>query len=264
MEIANGAWGGLLIAVRLLPLALCLPASMTRALPRGSRLAIVLMLAVVLVPILPVSPSGSTLAGQSLLAAVFRELVLGLALALGFVMLFAGLTMAGAILSPMTGVVWADVADPLGNTNASSAVERFFAAWALTLFWATNGHRHVLRAILECFDRMPVGAVWEQTGMPSHVSEMLMHSSRLGLQAAAPIAFCLIAATFAIALMGRSLSFWGVAGLGTAVSWTVLLVVTCVFLPSLSDIYQQQFVAGLDVMQTWFERGSSLSHVPGK
>jgi len=248
--LASGlAWSGLLVAARLLPLVACLPVALTRALPRGGRAAVLLLLVLLLAPSAsPVVPlSGSPL--PVVVATLARELVLGLALACGFVLLFAGLSLAGAVVAPLTGMNWMDAADPLGNNATGSVVERLFGVWALALFWATNGHRLVLGALLDCLARAPLGAMMNEAGMPERMGDLLMHSTRMGLQIAAPLAFCLVAATVTVALLGRSLSIWGAAGLGTAVTWCVLLVATCVFLPTMTDIYEQQFQSGLDLVR---------------
>lgn len=249
-SLSQWGCGALLVALRLAPLVICLPASLFQGLPRGSRLVLVLLIAIGLSPTLceqrsmPVTYDGLLVAGP-------RELLLGISLSVGFVLLFAGMTLAGQILSPLTGITWADAADPLGSGDSGAAIERFFGLWAVVLFWATNGHRHVMAAILESFDRAPLGCNWGGAALPRHVAALLMHGSQLGIRVAAPVAFCLVGATLAVALLGRSLSFWGATGMGTAVSWMVLLVMTCVLLPSLSDVYQQQLASGLELMEGW-------------
>ncbi len=240
--------GALLIALRLAPLAVCLPASLFNGLPRGSRLVLVLLFALAMAPSL-CEQDAFPLTASWLFAAAPRELLLGTALSVGFVLLFAGMTLAGHLLSPLTGITWADAADPLGSGNSGAAIERFFGLWAVVLFWSTNGHRHVIAALLESFERTPLGSAWSGSELPQQVAALLMHSSQLGIRVAAPVAFCLVGATLAVSLVGRSLSFWGATGIGTAVSWLVLLVMTCVFLPSLSEVYQQQLFAGLELME---------------
>jgi flagellar biosynthetic protein FliR len=262
--VGGVAWSGLLLAIRMLPLVACLPVAMTRALPRGGRLAILLLLVLLLTPAVAPAPILTDQSPALMLGMLGRELVLGLALACGFAMLFAGLSLVGSVVGPMTGMNWTDAADPLGNGAAGSVVERFFGLWALVLFWSTNGHRLVLGVLLDCLERVPLGASLSSGGLPDRMAEMLTHSTRMGLQIAAPLAFCLVAATMTVALLGRSLSVWGAAGLGTAVTWCVLIVATCVFLPAMTEIYEQQLQSGLDLVREGLSWKGATGDVGGE
>ena len=98
-------------------------------------------------------------------------------------------------------------------------------------------------------------------GLPERLAEMLAHSTRMGLQIAAPIAFCLVAATITVSLLGRSLSVWGAAGMGTAISWGVLLLASCFFLPAMTSIYEQQLQAGMQLVQDGLSWKGATEHV---
>src|SRR5262249_55183055 len=91
-----------------------------------------------------------------LAVAAAGELVIGLALGFGVMLLFAGVQLAGQLISQISGISLADVFNP----NFDAAVPLFselLYLCSLAVFVLMGGHRMVLEALLQTFEVVPIG-----------------------------------------------------------------------------------------------------------
>jgi flagellar biosynthetic protein FliR len=238
----------LLIAVRLLPVSVLLGGTLASTVPRRWALGIALVLAAVVAPAQGASAVASSRASTVLAGALLREALVGLALAAGFAILLGGLQLAGAWLSQLTGLSLPDVPNESDAVFGSTAVQRYHTLLALSVFWVSGGHRLLVEALLDSFAAIPVAGLPANLDAASLLSELLAHSMRLGVRAAAPLAFCLIAASGLLAILARSMPFFGAFGVGLTVNFVLVLLVSCASLQTLASLYQHQWSAGVQLL----------------
>ncbi len=135
---------------------------------------------------------------------VGSELVVGLCLGMGVVVLFTGLEVAGQAIAQVSGLAAAEIFDPTQETNVS-VFSRLLLLVALAIFVCIGGHRLVMAGLLETFRTIPPGS----TALPQTMTETLVtlvaQSFALGIRAAAPLVTALLLANLVIGLIGRTL-----------------------------------------------------------
>jgi flagellar biosynthetic protein FliR len=181
-------------------------------------------------------PSSATLVDYLILAV--SELLIGLTLGLGVVILFAGVQMAGQIIAQASGLQLADVFNPALETSLP-VVSQFLYLVALALFVLLGGHRLVLEGLLETLVHLPPGASVSRS-LVDTLSALVSQSFALGVRAAAPTLAALLLATLVLGLVGRTLPQLNVMALGFGASAVVTLLVLAASLGSALWIFQEQ------------------------
>ena len=82
--------------------------------------------------------------------------MLGLALGLAVMILLSGMQLAGQVISQMSGMSLADVANPTFDTSVP-IFSQILEMLALAIFFLVGGHRQVIDALLGSFAWMPPG-----------------------------------------------------------------------------------------------------------
>jgi flagellar biosynthetic protein FliR len=239
----------MLVFVRMLPLALVLPRVFSCSAPRRYSLGLAVVISLAAASEHALSAAlAQQLTAWTLILAVLRELVLGLAMALGFAILLAAFHLVGAILGQLSGAHVADIADVQGSFLGETAVGRYFGWLALSVFLVSGGHRQMVGAILDSYAWIPPGGPLPVVSTAPLLGQLLGGCFHAGMRAAAPVAFCLIVSTVLVAVLARTMPSIGAFGLGVTVNLVVLLLVTCLWIEAATTVYQQTWSSGLDRM----------------
>lgn len=163
-------------------------------------LAVILGVLVASAPGVRVIPIDSL--GQ-LLGAAAGELLIGAALAGGFLVAYAATQVAGRILDMQTGFAVADVFNP-ATSSISPLIGTVFGMAAVCLFLAMNGHHVLIRALAASARTFPPGHALTGVDWQAAVAQgSLMFS--YGLALAAPVMCALLLADITMAVFARSL-----------------------------------------------------------
>jgi len=199
--------------------------------PARIKVATVFAMALVFFPMvrakLPLLPTDSI----SLGLLTVREALIGLSLGLLSQVIFSAVEFCGQIIGTQMGFSAASLFDPAMGTQVSimSVVQNLLA---VLLFMGLGMHHVFIRAILESYTVVPVGA-WHISG---ELLRFVIATSSgvfiLAIKLAAPVMVSLLAATVSLGIMARSfpqmnifmISFPLNIGLGFVVLGTTLLV----------------------------------------
>jgi flagellar biosynthetic protein FliR len=163
-------------------------------------LAVSLGVLVASAPGVQVTPIGSL--GQ-LLGAAAGELLLGAALAGGFLIAYAATQIAGRALDMQTGFAVAEVFNP-ATSSISPLIGTVLGMSAVCLFLAMNGHHVLIRALAASAQTFPPGRALTGVDWEAAVAlGSLMFS--YGLALAAPVMCTLLLADITMAVFARSL-----------------------------------------------------------
>jgi flagellar biosynthesis protein FliR len=192
--------GWLLILLRSIGIVLQLPVVVGHPIPIPVRLGLCAGLATLLVGIVPTAPLSVEL--WPLLAAAGAEVLLGLAL--GFVVrfAFAGIEMAGRVISSEIGLSalpGMGVPEP-GSEPLAALVSTF----AVVLFFLFGGHHAVLTAFARSFQFAAVGRAALGPAAPSALVAGTAGVIELGLRIAAPFIAMNFLITLAFSFLGRA------------------------------------------------------------
>jgi len=212
------AW--MMIFLRSLGVVLQLPVLVGHPIPIPVRVGLCVCLATLLVGIVPAAPVSLQL--WPFVAALSGEVLLGLAL--GFVVrfAFAGVEMAGRVISSEIGL---SAMPGMGVPEPSSEpLAALMAAFAVVLFFLFGGQHMVLAAFARSFQHAAAGRAALDPGSGTALIQGTAHILELGLRIAAPFIAMNFLVTLAFAVLARavpktnvfilSLSARGLVGIG--------------------------------------------------
>lgn len=152
--------------------------------------------------------AGPLAAGQwnlaSLLGAAAVEILFGLAVGIGAMLVFSAMMMLGELLAVQGGLGAAQTIDPATGVS-SPAIGLALESFALLIFLAIDGHHDLIRGIAATFEVLPVGG-----GLPS--ADVFLEMARLGghvwqvaFQIAAPVTVAIFVQNVATGVLGRAM-----------------------------------------------------------
>jgi flagellar biosynthesis protein FliR len=166
------------------------------------------------------------------------ELLLGITLGLGIMLLFSGVQVAGQVISQLGGMQLADVFNPGLDTSVPVFAQLMYYV-TLAVFVIIGGHRRVMEALLDTFVAIPPGG-----GISSSIIDtlttLLTQSFTLGLRAAAPATAALLLATLVMGLVSRTLPQLNVMAIGFGLNSFITLGVLSVTLGAAAWVFQEQ------------------------
>jgi|CXWL01.1.fsa_nt_gi flagellar biosynthetic protein FliR len=190
----------MMVLLRSLGVIMLLPTLAGRPVPVMVRVALGACLATLLAGIVPVAavPAGP----WGLALAAGSEVILGLAL--GFIgrLAFAGVEMAGRLITSEIGLT----ASPgLGVPEpAHEPLAAFLAVFAGLIFFQLGGHLAVITAFARSFGLATPGQALFQPEAPEYFIQATAHVLELGLRMAAPFIAMNFLVTLAFSVLGRA------------------------------------------------------------
>ena len=194
-----------LVWVRASTLLLAAPMFGMRLIPPPLKLALGLLLAALLTPLLPVASPAPAVFSRFLLG-VAQEVLAGLLLAFAVTLIFGATQFAGALLGLQFGFSLANVVDPT-LTGQETVIGQFYAILTGLVFFTINGHHLILIGLARSFEVAPPHALALLRPDSAVVPALLSLTAGLfaaALRIAMPITGALLLADVAMAIMSRS------------------------------------------------------------
>lgn len=229
-----------LVLARVSGLVTSLPIFTGQQIPMQVRAFLTVALALVLTPTQwhAQPPPPVNVAEYVLLTA--SELLIGLVLGLGILILMTGVQVAGQVISQMSGMSLADVFAP-GVDTSMPLFSNLLWMVAMATFVVIGGHRAMIDALLQTYTSLPVGQVCS-VGSLAHTSVMLMTESfALGIRVAAPCLIALLLATLVLGLIGRTMPQLNILVLGFGINAMVTFVVLAASIGGAAYLFQDYF-----------------------
>lgn len=173
-----------------------------RRVPVNIRAALILSMTLVLFPVvrghIPQLPNDTI----SLVILIIRETMVGLTLSLLSQVIFAAVSFCGQMAGTQMGLSIASVFNPdIGQVTVISNLQDLIA----TLLFLSLGIHHVfIRAIVESYSVIPVGAWHMSEGLISTLVAATSGLFILAIKLAAPVMVALLAAGVVLGIMARS------------------------------------------------------------
>lgn len=159
--------------------------------------------AFVLSPSLPLGNLPAALNLGSLVAILLMEIIFGLVLGFVSSCIFAGLQLAGQIVSFQMGFSVVNLIDP--QTQVNMPVFSFFFNYVgLLLFLMVNGHHWFLLAIHESFSVLPVGGFVLSGVLVEKIVGMTAEIFVIGVKIAGPLILVITIVDIVIGIIGRT------------------------------------------------------------
>lgn len=234
------ALGALLIFIRVVGIFISAPVLSSARIPPHTKVGLAILIALVLQPVVGLTPL--TLPGNvlSYLALVVKEAVVGVSI--GFVanMVFSAVQMAGEIADLQTGYAFAGLVDPYTGER-TSMVGQFQVMMAWLVFLAVNGHHLLLKAVADSFQVLPLGSISVNEKIINGVMSLSSHIFLIALQIGAPIIGAVLLADLALGLLARTVPQLNILVIGFPIKMVMGLIVLMLALP-LTIALQQNLV----------------------
>lgn len=192
-----------LLVMRALSLFMTMPLFSTRSVPTLSRIGLALFVALVLLPLqaphVPELPTDLL----AYLALVVRELLVGVLMGFGTLLVFTSIQIAGQMVGLQLGLNVATVLDPLNAGQQVSFMDQFYSVLAALIFLAIDGHHGLLLALQHSFEILPPGTFGPQGGTLDAMIQLVTDISRVALRLALPVLGTLLLLDLSMALLSR-------------------------------------------------------------
>ena len=179
------AFGFMLVIARAGSALLAGPGFGENDVPQSIRLALAVVLAILMFPVVQPRLPGLPTAFASLAALLGLEIMIGLWMGLLARLMVSALSMAGSLLSLTIGLSNVLQLDPSVGGQTSS-LQRLMSLAAVALFFATNLYLYPLQAIIGSYDVIAPGAALDSGGAVDLVVHAVGSSFGLALRLAAP------------------------------------------------------------------------------
>lgn len=217
--------------LRTLAMFTALPVLGTRTVPVRVRVALSALVALAAqasLPPQPVVPLDSPLA----FLLVLQQVVIGLCVGFAVRVVFAAVELAGELVGLQMGLNFAGFFDP-ATASTSTALSRFYGTLVAWLFVVINGHLLVLAALLQSFERFPVGPepfAFLRAALPHQWGAEIFMT---GLWIAVPMVAMLLFVNLVLGVISRVAAQINIFAVGFPITVSVGLIGSLVTLPLL-------------------------------
>lgn len=244
-----------LVLSRLSGLVMTVPVFGTPDIPMQVRALLAFTLALLITPTqwgAGVADPGSL---ANYLVLVGGELLIGVAIGLGVVILFSGVQLAGEIIGRLSGETLAEVFDPASGNNLPLYSHLLYLT-ALAVFVSIGGHRIVMTGLLDTFQAIPIARATLPEGLSGMCVSLITQSFSLGLRAAAPAITALVMANLVLGLIGRTLPQLNILAIGFGVNSLLTYGVVILSLGAAIWAFQGQIEPMLETVQETLQSGT--------
>ncbi|MBR6451865.1 MAG: flagellar biosynthetic protein FliR [Lachnospiraceae bacterium] len=228
----------LLVLVRLSAFIFAAPFFSTQGIPRQVKVSLAIFLALIVYHITPghVMPEYHSVIGYSIL--VIREAITGLVIGLGANICTMIVTFAGRVADMEMGLSMVQLFDPL--TNESAGFTGMIYQYAIILIMMiTNMHHFFLRAIMETFTLIPVGAArFSSEDFKISITQFMGDYILIAFQICLPIVASIMILNAVLGILAKSAPQINMFSVGIQIKILVgmgIMMITIGVLPSVSE-----------------------------
>lgn len=236
-----------LILTRVSGLVMTAPIYGSSDVPIQARALLAFSLAVLVTPTqfgTLIEPPGTLL---NYLIFIGSELLVGVALGLGVLVLFSGVQVAGQLIGRVSGTALSDVYDPAFGEEVPQFARLLFLL-AMAVFVSLGGHRIVMAGLLDTFEAIPPGSRLVPLSLADTFERLLTQSFALGIRASAPVVTALLLATVVLGLISRTLPQLNVLMLGFGLNAILTFGVLALTLGAAAWVFQDQIEPAIEML----------------
>jgi len=211
--------------------------------PVQMRIGLTMLLAFVLTPLVPVP---TDLSMGALGAIVLREVLIGLAIALGVRVLIVAAEAAGQLLGYQIGLSYGSMIDPQSGVR-NSVLASLYATLATVLAFATGVHHQIIRAMTASYNALPIGFGGVDDRLVAATARLLGLVLVLGIRIVAPVIVVLLLTEALLGLMARVAPSFNLLAVGSPLRLAVGLLVIAATLATLPPILSRYVPVSLEL-----------------
>lgn len=225
-----------MVTARVGTLVFVAPVFGSRPVPVQFRAMLAVVLALVIAPIYWHSSGVPLDSWAAVVMLVAGEMLIGLFLALGLLILFCSLELAGNLIGQVTGVAMPGVSASDGNQPQPFPAALLYLV-GMAIFFVAGGHRLVMAGLLDTFQSMPPGSGRLPTELLPTLTALLDQSFQLAVRIAAPAVLAVLCATLVTGFVTRALPQVNMWTLGYGLNMLTLLAVLSLSLGAVTYVF---------------------------
>lgn len=234
--------GAFLIFVRVSSMIMTAPFFSSAAFPAQVKIFFALITSILLFPVIPAEnvliPTDSGI--LSLGIAIVIEVLVGVALGLVGQLVFAGLEMAGRLISLKIALGFASVVDTM-TQQQSSHVSNLFNMLAILVFLLIDGDKIYLKALVHSFDVVPIQQAQLQLAGP-FMLEVATYLFVIGVQIISPFLIVLFLVDLSLAIFARIMPQANIMFIALPIKIGVGFVLLLLVIPYLPVVFESMFL----------------------
>lgn len=235
-----------LIVSRIAGVIVAMPLFGGMAVPANVRVLLIIALSGLVAPLIPTLAAAPDTLG-ALISGMIGEALLGALIGVVLAMAFVGLQIGAMLIAQESGLAYGQVVDPT-TSEEETVLGTFFLQLATVIFLIIGGHRALIGATLDTFERIPLlRAEAALTGDVDVLLDALAASMDVTVRVAAPTVLALFLSNVALGFLSRTLPQLNVLNVGFALKGVVAFAVMTVSLPTAMEA----FVNGLEQIVSW-------------
>lgn len=230
-----------LIFVRVAALIMTGPFFNSAAFPRQVKLYFAVVTSVLLFFVIP-SESAYVPANANrffLVTAIFKEVLVGFALGLVGQLVFAGLEMAGMLISLNTGLSFANMLDAV-TQKQNSVLSNLFTMIAVLVFLAIDGDKIYISALAKSFQLVPVNEAQIHLAGP-YMLDIATYLFVIGVQIASPFIIVLFLLDVSLAIFARIMPQANMMFIALPIKFGVGIALLMLIIPYLPTSFEMMF-----------------------
>ncbi|MCA9115994.1 MAG: flagellar biosynthetic protein FliR [Planctomycetaceae bacterium] len=179
------------------------------------------------------------------------ELVLGLVLGLGVMILLTGLQTAGELIDQQSGISLGEIAAPgLDISGSISGTFLFLMGTAiLVLLKPFGGHLLMMRALLETWQTLPPGEAVMGDSTISLLSSLVQSSLILGIRVAAPLLATMALMALAMGFLGHTVQQFDLFSIGFPIRSLVAMLVLSIVVSGVGGVLTESIPETIDQLR---------------
>lgn len=174
----------------------------TRVISARVRLVLSLMITVLVAPLLPDLPAFTNLS-LSMAIITAQQVLIGVALAFIFQVMFQVFVLAGQYIAMKMGLGFAQMNDP-SNGVSVTIISQFYLLTTTLLFLSVNGHLAILQILIDSFTVLPIGETGLSLNNFYQIANLGGWMFASALTIALPVLTGLLIVNIAFGVMSRS------------------------------------------------------------
>jgi flagellar biosynthetic protein FliR len=192
------------------------------------------------------------------LAGGVGELMIGLAIGLGVVLLMTGVEAAGLIIGQQSAMALGEVLNPTLEEQSSLAAQIYSLSF-VSLFLAAGGHRAAMAAVMDTYTVVPLLSFQSAESMVLLVSELLTAAFSLSLRLSGPVVLALFLTETAMGIVSRTIPQIHILTVGLGVRLLLAHGVAGLVLAGCAEPLIDWVHEGLDSIRSAFDPASVLA-----
>jgi len=177
-----------------------------------------------------------------LVSAIFREIILGIAIGYTAQLAFVGVQFAGQLVSNEMGLSMLNVLDP-STTTGVTIIAQFNMVLATMIFLLINGHHYILMSVSRSFSTIPLGGWSVSSAFVGHLNDVFAGIFTTAIRISLPVMGAVFLSKIALSIIARTMPQINVFIVGFPVQIALGLIAMAVSLPFFVRILMTLFAS---------------------